>query len=278
MDLIKSSNLSDWYERLNAIRNKSGINLGNETVEIVSANDVIRIESINSLHNKINSLKSNKYLNHATFTLTDTSGIDNNDIINEEIRDNIDDTLSSLERICANDSTTACITYTNQCKTQTNSTDSQTCKTNSTTNQSYSQCSHGNSTYSRQSSSSCRTTSNATQSACPTCSQVGGYNTGIYSYGGDNTGTSYQHSNSTNSYSTMSQCSDVGYSTSSNLTYNDCSTNTNCITSNSTCSNCSTNSTNNTNTTYSESCSTLSNSTNSQSNSTTSDVTYAVTT
>lgn len=130
MALISSSNLSNWYTRLNAIRNKNGINLGDETVETVSSNDIVNLDSIETLQNKINALKSNVYLNYAQYTLSDLSNIDDNTIISNDIYENIDDTLTSLEGICAKNST---------CSTTSNNTTNQSYRTN--TNSTYDNCS-----------------------------------------------------------------------------------------------------------------------------------------
>ena len=259
MSLIKSSDLSKWCERLNAVRNKSGIILGDETVETVSSNNIIRIESINSLHNKINSLKSNKYLNHATFTLSDTSEIDNNTIISENIKKNIEDTLTSLEGICANDSTTVCTTYSQSnstCQTKSCTTYNDQCRTCST-NSTYDNYPSGCATNSA-SSSGGRSTC-ATDSTCSTCNRMSVYSTL------SNSQSSYDASGN----STCSTC----------ITNSTCSqsSDSNCITySNGTCSDCNTCRTNSTN---SESCKTdhdTTCSTYNNQNSTLTDTTYSV--
>ena len=239
MSLVNSFDLSNWYERLNNIRNKNGINLGDETVETVSSNNIISLNSIEILQEKINSLKGNIYLNYAQYNLNDLENINNNTIISENIKKNIDDTLTSLEGICANDST---------CSTTENSTYNQSCKTYSATPcTDYNRNSTGNATYSQ--NSTCGTC--GTNVTCDTRST----NTDV----GYGTGSNSRLQNSIHSVYDNSTCSDC---TTGSAYDSDCITYNNSTYTDRSNTGCSNNSTNN------DSCKTLQNST---------DSTYAVT-
>lgn len=154
MSLITSSDLSNWYQRLNSIRNKDGIDLGNEEEEIIEENDVISISTLKHLQEKINALKDNTYLSYAEYTITNLDDIDKNTLINIKIKKNIEENFTSLESICANDLTCITTSDTTQnivditCATTTNSTYNNTCKTNSATaNTNYSRSGSGCYTY-----------------------------------------------------------------------------------------------------------------------------------
>lgn len=104
---LQASDLQSWYNRINAVRNRTGIALGNITVPNVSK-QAATAEQINNLKNSINSLKSNTFLGKADYTGITNVNVKSKDLIQLNTKTNIEATITSLEGICANKSTSIC--------------------------------------------------------------------------------------------------------------------------------------------------------------------------
>ena len=102
---LKGQQLADWYNRINTVRNRTGIALGNISVPNVSK-QTATAEQINNLKNSINALKSNTYLGKADYTAINNVSVQSNDLIQLSTKINIESTITSLEGICANTYTT----------------------------------------------------------------------------------------------------------------------------------------------------------------------------
>lgn len=116
-DKVFASDLTGWYNRINAIRRKSGINMGTITVPSVQ-NTKATATHMNNTVDAITALYSNSYLNYADKSAA-MNKVAVGDPMNYSGVEGITARLTALEKICAN------------CKTSTNSTDS-TNSTNST--------------------------------------------------------------------------------------------------------------------------------------------------
>lgn len=102
-----ASDLTSWYNRINAVRQRPGISIGAINVPSVQ-NTIAYSETINLLKEQINSLKSNSYLSLADYTYTDNINIQPNDLISSIQKDAFENTIKSIEGICANKTTQAC--------------------------------------------------------------------------------------------------------------------------------------------------------------------------
>ena len=121
MALVKASDLTSWYNRINNIRTKENISLNTISIPTVQNSKITAIQH-NNVVSQINSLYSNTYLSFADQS-TSLFNVNAGDIISTSPKQNIELRLSALEKICGNNSTTTE-------KTQTCSTNS-TCATNS---------------------------------------------------------------------------------------------------------------------------------------------------
>ena len=101
---VKASDLQSWYNRINNVRNKTGIALGSITVPNV-LNQATTATQITNLKTTINALKSNTYLGKADYTAIGNVNVQRNDLIQLSTKTNIESTITSLEGICANKST-----------------------------------------------------------------------------------------------------------------------------------------------------------------------------
>ena len=104
---VKASDLQSWYNRINNVRNKTGIALGSITVPNV-LNQATTATQITNLKTTINALKSNTYLGKADYTAIGNVNVQRNDLIQLSTKTNIESTITSLEGICANKSTSIC--------------------------------------------------------------------------------------------------------------------------------------------------------------------------
>lgn len=129
MGTVYASDLTSWYNRINGIRNKTNINLGDISVPSVQ-NIKATKEHYNNVVSAINSLYSNTYLSFADQTSA-LSTVSSGDLMKLLQITNINTRLDSLEKICGNCTTTSNSTQ-GTCATQTTCTTNSTKSTNST--------------------------------------------------------------------------------------------------------------------------------------------------
>ena len=110
---LKGQQLINWYNRINAVRNKTGIALGNISLTNVINTPATAVQ-INNLKASINALKSNTYLGKADYTGITNVNVNSKDLIQLSTKTNIEATITSLEGICANKSTSVCTDNTDQ--------------------------------------------------------------------------------------------------------------------------------------------------------------------
>lgn len=123
MGTIYASDLTSWYNKINSIRNKTNINLGNISVPSVQNINATQ-KHYNDVVNAINSLYTNTYLSFADQTSA-LSTVSSGDLMTLLQITNINTRLDSLEKICGNCTTTSNSTQ-GTCATQA------TCTTDST--------------------------------------------------------------------------------------------------------------------------------------------------
>ena len=97
---LNSSQIIDWYNEINSIRNKSNIELGSISVPNYT-NLKSTANQINQLISEITNLYSNEYLNYANQD-TDLNEVIANNLIKSQTISEIDARLLFLSKICAN--------------------------------------------------------------------------------------------------------------------------------------------------------------------------------
>ena len=104
-ELVKLSSMTLWYTKLNQMRTKRGLG----TITVPTTSGVAKASDMNTLNTNINNLKTDAYLNYATYKNSSVTG---GSLIRLVQKTNIDDTFASLEQICANNSRTTDTDYT----------------------------------------------------------------------------------------------------------------------------------------------------------------------
>lgn len=102
-----ANDLISWYNRINEVRQRPGISIGTIDIPVIQ-NTIAYSETINLLKEQINSLKSNSYLSLADYAYMDSINIKQNDLISSIQKDAFENTIKSIEGICANKTTQAC--------------------------------------------------------------------------------------------------------------------------------------------------------------------------
>lgn len=149
MSVFQGSDLTSWYNRLNAVRQKQNINLGTVAVPTVTGQPA-KASDLTSLRDIILGMKSNTYLSYANYTGIDSLNVQSGSPTLQADFDIIDSTMESLEGICGNNSTqtdstnSTCTTtqdttsyndvrdYTTGCRTDSYSSGNSTNRTNDT--------------------------------------------------------------------------------------------------------------------------------------------------
>lgn len=233
-DLVKASDLETWYTRINGIRDKENIKLGDISIPSVQYSSA-KASHVNDAIAQITGLYVNTYFSYADQS-TPLESVSVGELIKKITSDNIDDRLTALEAICANYvvettesgvlsfGTTSFEVDALQFSTSSQSTNStnSTCSTFSTTSnftnvQSFS--TFGTTFFNRTTNTTFFDTFgteadgvnfNVTETTCSTYTTTSGYTT--------NTTASF----STNTYSTNStqSCSTTSYSTNSTCATN----------------------------------------------------------
>lgn len=98
--LLDSSQITNWYNKINNIRNKPNIELGSISVPNYT-NLKSTANQINQLISEITNLYSNEYLNYANQD-TDLNEVIANNLIKSQTISEIDARLLFLSKICAN--------------------------------------------------------------------------------------------------------------------------------------------------------------------------------
>lgn len=112
---LLASTLTDWYTRINRIRQKKGeanlpcINMSKISIPNVQ-NSLAIAKHMNDLKTQILALESNTSLRLANFTPVKNQNISSGTQILETQKNDFTSTIASLEKICAKCLTTACIT------------------------------------------------------------------------------------------------------------------------------------------------------------------------
>lgn len=226
LDLIQNSNLTTWYNKLNAIRQKNKIALGTLTVPS-KQNELVKADDMNTLINSINSLKTNKWFSYANWDDQPATVIAEK-IIESITSENVTDQLSNLDLVCAN-VVTSCQTTKNTTLSFTQTTFSTASNSKTTTNKTTSNITNniGNTTESNRSSTSKFTRTFSDRFACSagvcqaTCTQTfsGNNNTGFGTECRTTTNSTTTDSNTSNSTSTSFNRTS-NFSTTTNSTYN----------------------------------------------------------
>lgn len=103
--LLKDTDLTNWYNELNTIRQKTNIALGTVTVPSVDKTKALS-STINTFFNQINALKTNEYLQHAygwdTWTAAIGDGVQSKEKIVSSLKDAIENQLDNLSLVCGN--------------------------------------------------------------------------------------------------------------------------------------------------------------------------------
>ena len=99
-DIIHASDLADWYNQINSIRNKTNISLGSINVPNLSKQR-IKASHINDLISQISSLYSNTYLSFADKSST-LSNVNSGNITKRITIEQVDERIEALEAVCAN--------------------------------------------------------------------------------------------------------------------------------------------------------------------------------
>ena len=115
-----ASDLTSWYNRINAVRQRPGISIGAIDVPNVQ-NTLARAATMDEFKSQILALKSNTHLKKADYTGIENLNISSGVAKLESQKINIDSTIQSLEGICANKVTTQCSNKTDnsQCSDRT---------------------------------------------------------------------------------------------------------------------------------------------------------------
>lgn len=147
MSVFQGSDLTSWYNRLNAVRQKQNINLGTVAVPIVTGQPA-KASDLTSLRDIILGMKSNTYLSYANYTGIDSLDVQSGSPTLQADFNIIDSAMESLESICGNNSTqtdstnSTCTTtqdttsyndvrdYTTGCRTDSYSSENSTNRTN----------------------------------------------------------------------------------------------------------------------------------------------------
>lgn len=143
--LLKDTDLTNWYNELNTIRQKTNIALGTVTVPSVDKTKALS-STINTFFNQINALKTNEYLQHAygwdTWTAAIGDGVQSKEKIVSSLKDAIENQLDNLSLVCGN-----CIvtnrTQTDYAKTYNNHGGRMSFGTTATTNTTVTRFDHG---------------------------------------------------------------------------------------------------------------------------------------
>lgn len=232
-----ASDFNNWISRINAVRTKSGIDLSALTLS-VSQNTLAQSSTMSSLKSEILGMKTQTYLSYADYSSIENQTISSGTTILQSQKTDVETVVSSLEKICPNNSTTTNITsdYSTQSmnfnKYSTlgrSTTTDKTCVTSSDSTNStktINPC-RTNSTYSNVYITNTNTTSCSTKVTCNTftysdrtCSTAQ-YDDTTYITSSNSTYTT----NGTNATNTTLEC----YDYSDNTTYTD-TTNTTCST------------------------------------------------
>lgn len=104
MSVFQGSDLTSWYNRLNAVRQKQNINLGTVAVPTVTGQPA-KASDLTSLRDIILGMKSNTYLSYANYTGIDSLDVQSGRPTLQADFDIIDSAMESLEGICGNNST-----------------------------------------------------------------------------------------------------------------------------------------------------------------------------
>lgn len=103
--LLNDTDLTNWYNELNTIRQKTNIALGTVTVPNVDKTKALS-STINTFFNQINALKTNEYLQHAygwdTWTTAIGDGVQPKEKIISSLKDTIENQLDNLSLVCGN--------------------------------------------------------------------------------------------------------------------------------------------------------------------------------
>lgn len=165
MSVFQGSDLTSWYNRLNAVRQKQNINLGTVAVPTVTGQPA-KASDLTSLRDIILGMKSNTYLSYADYTGIDSLNVAVGTPTLQADFNIIENAIDSMESVCGNNATSTNITTgnsTNSTCTTYNGDNIDVCSTNATTRDAT--CNY---------SSGCLTTSDLTNSYS-SASYSGGY-------------------------------------------------------------------------------------------------------
>ena len=96
---------NNWVQRLNVVRQKTGISLSNINLS-VSANSIGTAQQMVDLKSAILAMNTQKYLKYADYSALSDLTIQSGQKIALATKDSFEDTVVSIEGICPNDTTT----------------------------------------------------------------------------------------------------------------------------------------------------------------------------
>lgn len=99
-DVLKYSTLSSWITSLNTVRNKLSLSAYSDSS--TSAGKVAKASAVNNYLASINALRSNTYGSYGVYAISNPETVSANNVVDDVIVTKIENTLSDLNRICAN--------------------------------------------------------------------------------------------------------------------------------------------------------------------------------
>lgn len=103
-NLLQKSTYDDWITRLNSVRNKTGIDLSSLTLSIEANSSALSSQMKNLKNAILNMQNENKYLAYANYEKL-IDNFNSGDIISISSKNNLEETVVSIESICPNDTT-----------------------------------------------------------------------------------------------------------------------------------------------------------------------------